>query len=513
MDRVPLSRFCKSSDLRNYFQMLGLVPPESPDTVRNEILEYADEVRATLRGEISRLKDEGNSFSLSMDEWTSTAKKSYANINVHVAERTINLGLVRCRDTMPADQWRAMLLKEISSFGLDKADIVGLTTDGSQAMLAMGNKLELMNWNHQLCMAHGLHLAVQDVLYERKSAPSGQEWEEMDVQGSDQDVFDDNDYFAMTYEEPNTKELTENVAFSALINKVRHLIKLFLKNNEGKQLTVIKDVRTRWISTFAMMERYVLLHDSIQKALTDLPSEIHVTDGEVEALNETVRVLGWCRDALTCLCSPSTNLLRSDTILSTLIEQLKSDGSKIGLALSIAVTARFNARRTVASSAMQYIWNGRSNVLHSSIRIHAIEKVEAFIIRLEHRKAADRPTRDGSMCPEPVADKSYAKPIDFMDILKQAVEEQCGSSASTATNPGIVSPREELRLELDLFRRTQRRGRQLESIFERLKLIRATSVEAERDFATAGMSCNKIQSNLADRTIQALSLISSHFRS
>lgn len=53
-------------------------------------------------------------------------------------------------------------------------DIVSITTDGAKVMVKMGRQLPII---HQLCMAHGLHLAVMDVLYSKeviKMVPSGE---------------------------------------------------------------------------------------------------------------------------------------------------------------------------------------------------------------------------------------------------------------------------------------------------------------------------------------------------
>ena len=43
--------------------------------------------------------------------------------------------------------------------------LVGLTSDGAATMVSAGKKLGII---HQLCLAHGVHLAVMDVIYKRQ---------------------------------------------------------------------------------------------------------------------------------------------------------------------------------------------------------------------------------------------------------------------------------------------------------------------------------------------------------
>jgi hypothetical protein len=52
--------------------------------------------------------------------------------------------------------------EKLESFGLSTAGMVGLTSDGAATMVAAGRRLGII---HQLCHAHGVHLAVMDVLY------------------------------------------------------------------------------------------------------------------------------------------------------------------------------------------------------------------------------------------------------------------------------------------------------------------------------------------------------------
>jgi hypothetical protein len=78
----------------------------------------------------------------------------------------------------------AIFLQErLESFGLSTVGMVGLTSDGAATMVAAGRRLGII---HQLCHAHGVHLAVMDVIYKGRQAAE-QEEEENEGNSDSQD--------------------------------------------------------------------------------------------------------------------------------------------------------------------------------------------------------------------------------------------------------------------------------------------------------------------------------------
>ena len=88
-------------------------------------------------------------------------------INVHKqGPKFWSVGLVRVSGTMPAVKCVELLEKKLQSFGLNLSkDIVAIDTDGASVMVKVGT---LISAEQQLCYAHGIQLAVVDVLYKRK---------------------------------------------------------------------------------------------------------------------------------------------------------------------------------------------------------------------------------------------------------------------------------------------------------------------------------------------------------
>jgi hypothetical protein len=67
---------------------------------------------------------------------------------------------------MPAERCIELLEKKLATFGLSLSkDIVAICTDGASVMCKVGRLIEA---EQQLCYAHGIQLAVLDVLYKNK---------------------------------------------------------------------------------------------------------------------------------------------------------------------------------------------------------------------------------------------------------------------------------------------------------------------------------------------------------
>ena len=100
--------------------------------------------------------------------------KRYINVHLHLGEDIFNLGMVKIDGSMPAEKALEKVNRVLDRFGVDaQRDISGFTTDGASVMKKFG---KLLNTTHQLCYAHGIHLAVCDVLY--KSQPEAHDMAE-----------------------------------------------------------------------------------------------------------------------------------------------------------------------------------------------------------------------------------------------------------------------------------------------------------------------------------------------
>lgn len=177
-------------------------------------------------------------------------------------------------------------------------DIVCITTDGPNVMVKVG---KLIDAEHQLCFAHGIHLAVCDTLYRKttiqieSSSSEATNIENMsDIDDEDLENLDclisGFTVISQSDQIQEIPDLTNERNINDTIKKVRQIVKYFkrspTKNNivlqkyvkceHGKELLLLLDCRTKWNSLLTMLERFVLLKSSIQKVLIDLNYSIYV---------------------------------------------------------------------------------------------------------------------------------------------------------------------------------------------------------------------------------------------
>jgi hypothetical protein len=88
-------------------------------------------------------------------------------VNVHEqGPKFWSLGLVRVYGSMQAETCIKPLEAKLTTFGLSLSkDIVAICTDGASVMFKVGRLLET---EQKLCYAHGIQLAVLEVLYKNE---------------------------------------------------------------------------------------------------------------------------------------------------------------------------------------------------------------------------------------------------------------------------------------------------------------------------------------------------------
>ncbi|GBM62244.1 hypothetical protein AVEN_44040-1 [Araneus ventricosus] len=170
---------------------------------------------------------------------------------------------------------------------------------------------KLMSCHQQLCFAHGLQLAVVDILY-KKNIEREEEHQEITSNESDTDDEDTND----THEEQRVTVTTDphNLhlsrvevipSYNDLLKEERKVVKLFkrsptkcdmflqkyVKEDTGKELNLILDCRTCWNSLLAVIERFHKLKVCIDKALINIGSHTTFSDLEWSKIRDLIESL------------------------------------------------------------------------------------------------------------------------------------------------------------------------------------------------------------------------------
>lgn len=376
-DGLALSTFCTSADLRNLFKKSGFQLPQSPNTIRTMINNFANTVEADMIIEFEYLKKQSQKFSLTFDEWTSQKNHRYLNLNVHHQEKHFNLGLIRIHGSCTAEHAVCLVKDRLKIFGLDlDSDIIGMTTDGASVMVKAGT---LLPCYHQLCVAHGIQLAVVKILYRKKSDsevdPVERSSIEMDDDSENMDELDDKQGATGTSLIIETDDSGASIEivpkYNDLLQKVRKVVKLFRKSptkddvylqkyvreEKGKELELILDCRTRWSSLLSMVERFYDLKVCIEKALIDIKSDVKFTDHEWSIMKDLIASLQPFKLAVETLCRRESTLLTADTVLKFIIDKLDQQDTVLSTDLSDALRVKIKERRTIVTGILTYLHN------------------------------------------------------------------------------------------------------------------------------------------------------------
>lgn len=258
----------------------------------------------------------------------------------------------------------------LEDFGLiPERDIINLTTDGPKVMVKVG---KLFVSEHQLCIVHGLQLAVIEVLY--KNQPNEAPEDEA-VLGIISDIFEEDDdshsFIVETDDVIEPNEVTDDFDIHQLIKKVRGVVTAFrrspTKNDEilqkyvieqyGKDFPLVLDCKTRWSSLLAMLERFYKLHTCVQKSLIDLKSKVTFSDEEIEMIRTLIEILLPVKLAVEALCREDATLLTASTTLQFMLANIGS-GTLLHERMKKALKRRISERLTNLSNVVQYLHSG-----------------------------------------------------------------------------------------------------------------------------------------------------------
>ena len=430
-DGMSFHVFCSSPDLRRVMAAAGYTDlPKSPSATQALVMRHAGDIQSQLKLDLKAKLKEGKRFSITFDEWTSVRSRRYMAVNLHEGEgnQFWSLGLVRVSGSMPADRCIELLKSKLGTFGLNlETDIVGICTDGASVMCKVG---KLLGAEHQLCLAHGVHLAVHDVLYKRTPPTAAsmecteteaacdddhdQESDDEDDDALDTDVTSDGGSFQVDSDTCHTcdgdavAELSPQ--YRQVIMKVRKIAKMFrnspVKNDsilqkyvkedhQGMELSVILDCPTRWNSLLTMLSRFSSLRTSIQKAMIDLKAPEQVTDADFTVIDEIVTALEPVALAVQMLSRQDVNLLSAEAALKFCVMELRKQQSELGKTMAMALHARVCERYRIHSLVLRYLHTGdaSSDFSESGMSSMAIRKfVHRLLLRLDYMSSSAEPS-------------------------------------------------------------------------------------------------------------------------
>lgn len=225
-DGFSISAICKSQFIRQSVAERGFTLPKTKSAIMQLIHDFFEQAKKqTIQELTERINTQREFVSLTTDEWTSLANKRYFNVNLHFADGAFyNLGLVRIHGSFPADKIMQAVEQLLISFNVKDNSVAAVTSDGASVMVKFG---KMVPYFHQLCYNHGLHLAVQDVLY--RSAPkSSSRTEKTTLSESEFSDDDDDDEFNDNDDTDESDDEDNSFTFG---NILTHIILIFPINS------------------------------------------------------------------------------------------------------------------------------------------------------------------------------------------------------------------------------------------------------------------------------------------
>lgn len=116
-----------------------------------------------------------------------------------------------------------------------------------------------------------------------------------------------------------------------------------------------------------MLERFHVLHQSVQKALIDVKSGTVITEEQLSTISEVVSSLKPVQLAVEALCRRDANLITADATICSLVDCLSHQKGHFVSRLSDNVKLRLLQRRTIASTVLQ--------ILHSADYDYSAERI------------------------------------------------------------------------------------------------------------------------------------------
>lgn len=414
--------------------------PTSPNAIRALVMRHAGDIQLQVKSDLALRLKKGTRFSLTFDEWTSVRNRRYMVVNVHGGDthpQFWSLGLVRVHGSMPAENCVILLRNKLQSFGLNlDTDIVGICTDGASVMCKVG---KLISTEHQLCLAHGVHLAVHDVLYKRQRNSKTGVSEGQEINGVNQEVehanSSEDDSCAETgVEAVDDVKLNKDSddsdnddvsrpsigsvsgtgeqfhveaceAAAELSDQYRHVIELvrkivrifrrspvkndsilqkYVKEDHGKELTLLLDCPTRWNSLLSMLSRFSLLRTSIQKAMIDMKTPQMVTDNDFKLVDEIIAALEPVALMVQMLSRQDVNLLSAEAALQFCVVTLRKQQSELGKAMALALHTRVSERYGIHSNILRYLHTGDATSQFSERDMSSLA-LRKYMLRLLNR--------------------------------------------------------------------------------------------------------------------------------
>ena len=118
-----------------------------------------------------------------------------------------------------------------------------------------------------------------------------------------------------------------------------------MKQEFQKEINLIRDIKTRWNSLEAMIERFLMLYSCIKTSLIELNAIDKICEINITTLKNMLVVLAPLKVAVLALSRKDATLLTCETIVIFLLNKLAEEESELSIKFIEVLLKRINERR------------------------------------------------------------------------------------------------------------------------------------------------------------------------
>ena len=343
-------------------------------------------------------------------------------------------------------------------------------------------------------------------------------------------------------------------AISKVISKIRKCVTFIRRSSinldslrdicdkDGVKLDSLPlDCPTRWNSLAFMMRRFLKVKNQIQKCLIDLKAmDKFLSTDEIKLAREVLKALDYMELAVKAFSNQELYLSGVEASATYIVNGLRKEeqkGNQMAGKIAQSFFDRINLRRVPEMSGLVHYLSDPSSYRAENpddlftfpAKARVLIPYACKLIKRLFLNRIDPPTNTGATNDAPVLAALAQEDDDddddfevqgkaFFEMLakktKKIREDDDGHNVSCHLNRN--SPDFEINLsvsrEFNLLESTGSKGPHLHLLYNALRTIAPTSVEAERAFSAMNLFKTKMRSSLGDDTLDALCFLREHFR-
>lgn len=531
LDNLSFNQIVTSTYIQQCLKKDFYKSPTTHRTIKNIVIKVYNQKVTELKDYFHTETDQ--KYCATFDEWTSMANRRYIGLTIF-GKKPFNLGMIHIQGSCTAVRLGQMVDDKLGQFGLSmEKSIVVNTYDGSAVNRKLGR---LTNTDEQVCMVHGLHLAVINTLYTFPPNASG---------GSDSNMNDivnllfgnqnnqnsnDSDSEDVSSESDNSEDeqdhsetlIVKQAEIRETISNVRKVVKFFrdsplrsealqkeIKRLGAKPLKLKLDVKTRWDSMFDMLFRFNELLPSIRKCLRDLGHNQLLQNINEPLIQHLIAILEPIKSTNSVLKNDGNDLVATDTALEWLLGKLNSFDTPIAISLFNAVKFRIEERRNVKLSSIAMYLNDPTDY-EDLVNRSLLEYSSKSEIHEESYKLLQRlynsPTEVGHQAEDTDATSPQAS-TSYSDTLQNAIAKAKKPKPVKKTARGLTGLIE----EFESFEKKNEQSTDIKKLKCCLECVRTVSIAPERTFSLAANFVTGKRNRLGDDTLDALIFLKYYF--